>query len=98
MRALIRKAFFPVALLLGMGYPFYIAYDVATAGNLAGHCSRSGRGGVGLFCEWGPTLGETLFGPERAHLGYALLVGTSALLMLAFLALTLRGSASDPSD
>jgi hypothetical protein len=92
MRDLFRKAFIPSALLLAIGYPAYIAYDVVASGSIDEQCTRSGRGGVGVFCEWGPQLGAALFGPERAHLGYAILIGSSALVMLAFLTLALLGS------
>ncbi len=94
MRKFIRKAFIPIALLPAIGYPFYIAYDVVVSGSLREQCTRSSRGGVGLFCVWGPRLGEALFGSARAHLGYALLIGASALIMLAFGAVALRGSSN----
>lgn len=95
-RAFFRKAFIPAALLPAMGYPAFIAYGVAVSGKLDAQCARSGRGGVGLFCEWGPKLGEVLFGPERAVLGYALLMGGSSLLMLGFAVLAILGSSKKP--
>ncbi len=94
MRTFIQKAFVPAALLAAIGYPLYLAYDVAVSASVEPHCSRSARGDTGLFCAWGQRLGEALFGADRAHLGFSLLVGGSALAMLGFLAFALWGARS----
>ncbi len=82
------RVFVCLLLVLALSYPIYEAVDVVMSGGIGDHCtndshSPSGRG-IGVFCRWGPSIGELLFGPLKAHLGYALLLGGSAIAFCVF--------------
>lgn len=84
--------------LLAMFYPAYIVFDVLSRGELGEHCLKVGRlSNPGAFCRWGSGLGERLFGDGGGHLGYALLVGVTALAFAAFALWVLRGDTDGES-
>lgn len=88
-----------ILLPLALAYPLYAVVDVVVSGSIGEHCARptAGRGGAGLFCTWGLDFGRLLFGPAQAHLGYALLLGATALGFAGF-ALWVVGGSADSGD
>ena len=93
-----RKVFSLLLILLALSYPIYKAVDVVLSGELGDHCKvsthRPSGTGNGVFCRVGINIGETLFGADRAHLGYALLLGVTVITFACFALWLISGSSS----
>jgi hypothetical protein len=77
----------PLAYLVMVCYPLYVSGDVWFNG-IQNYCTRKNGRSNGAFCQWGPDLGNFLFGTEHAYRGFALLmlgVGMSLALFLYWL-------------
>ena len=95
-----RGVFIFAIVLLAVSYPLYEAIDVALSGGLGGHCVQNAYGSswkaIGAFCSWGLRIGQVIFGPTNAHLGYALLLGGSAIGFCVFAFWLAFGKPKDP--
>ena len=100
------KIFVSLLFLAASSYPLYAAIDVIISGGLGERCMyqprgihlRGAGGGTGAFCQWGPTLGKAMFGPDNAHLGYALLLGCAWLVFALFILWAVSGQRADRGD
>lgn len=70
---------FPLMILLVAIYPFlYQSLAVLVAGDMDGRCVDSPL----AICQFWPTVGNALFGASNAYLGYVLLMGLIASMLI----------------